>query len=133
MYRHRKGGFTLIELLVVIAIIAVLMSILLPALRRVKEQARTVACSSLLKQWGVWFSMYTDDHTGSFMEGWQGSSRNNGDGNIWCTALGGYYDFDVTNTCCPSAKKPWIDESGLSNEYEGTHLGSTTAWGYWQR
>ncbi|MEN6578050.1 MAG: type II secretion system protein, partial [Phycisphaerales bacterium] len=46
-------GFTLIELLVVIAVIAVLMAILMPALQRVRRQARAVACQSNLKQWGV--------------------------------------------------------------------------------
>ena len=58
----RKRGFTLIELLVVIAIIALLMGILMPALTRVKKQARSVACQALLKQWGAIWTMFCDEN-----------------------------------------------------------------------
>ena len=54
----RRSGFTLIELLVVIAIIAILMGILMPALSRVKEQARDQACKANLKSVGVGILMY---------------------------------------------------------------------------
>lgn len=51
-----QKAFTLIELLVVVAIIALLMAILMPALQRVKSQAKAVACMSYLKQWGyIWW------------------------------------------------------------------------------
>jgi prepilin-type N-terminal cleavage/methylation domain-containing protein len=65
----RCKGFTLIELLVVIAIIAVLMGILMPALSKVKKQARSAACMSQLKQWGLVWSMYTDGADGKFPSG----------------------------------------------------------------
>jgi prepilin-type N-terminal cleavage/methylation domain-containing protein/prepilin-type processing-associated H-X9-DG protein len=63
---HKRRGFTLIELLVVIAIIAVLMSILLPALGRAKEQARTVICRSNLHQYAIASRMYLDDNEARF-------------------------------------------------------------------
>ena len=65
----RHEAFTLIELLVVIAIIAVLMSILMPALNKAKAQAANVVCLSNLHQWGLVWKMYTDDHDGSFVRG----------------------------------------------------------------
>ena len=56
---NSKRAFTLVELLVVIAIIALLMSILMPALARVRNQAKDVLCQSNLKQWALIFSMNT--------------------------------------------------------------------------
>ncbi|MHC4168880.1 MAG: type II secretion system protein [Planctomycetota bacterium] len=63
---RRGKGFTLIELLVVISIITLLMAVLLPAIQRVRRQARAVVCQSNLRQWGVVFSMYTEDNDGKF-------------------------------------------------------------------
>ena len=57
-----RKGFTLIELLVVIAIIALLMAILMPALQRVKKQARDISCRSNLNQYGLATRMYLDDN-----------------------------------------------------------------------
>ncbi len=58
---QKKRGFTLIELLVVIAIIAVLLAILMPAMRKIKEIARETVCRSHLKQVGLAVQMYLDD------------------------------------------------------------------------
>lgn len=56
------SGFTLIEMLVVIAIIATLASLLLPALGRGKQSARSVQCLGQLRQIGLGVRMYSDDH-----------------------------------------------------------------------
>jgi prepilin-type N-terminal cleavage/methylation domain-containing protein len=61
---RREKAFTLIELLVVIGIISLLMAILLPALERARSQAYAIICRSNLKQWGIIFAAYLDDHDG---------------------------------------------------------------------
>ena len=60
----KQKGFTLIELLVVISIIAVLMAILMPALRRTKEQAKRVVCANNLRQMGTAMEMYSGSYDG---------------------------------------------------------------------
>jgi prepilin-type N-terminal cleavage/methylation domain-containing protein/prepilin-type processing-associated H-X9-DG protein len=59
-----KSAFTLVELLVVISIIAILMSILMPAMARVRTQAKTAVCASNLSQLYLGFTMYLDDNSG---------------------------------------------------------------------
>jgi len=66
---ERHNSFTLIELLVVVTVIAMLLAILLPALRKARALTKRVACQSNLKQIAVAWSMYLDDNDGRFYQG----------------------------------------------------------------
>ena len=62
--RGTAKGFTLVELLVVIGIIALLISILLPSLKKARDQSRTVACQSNLRQIAQGFLLYANASKG---------------------------------------------------------------------
>ncbi len=102
-HRACRFGFTLIELLVVIAIIALLMSILMPALRKVKEQGKQVKCLGNIKQWNLQAAMFTEGNNGRFWD-----SDNNTPG-YWFLR---YMDEDLKDWklnktwMCPSGQKP---------------------------
>ena len=81
MKTNQKNGFTLIELLVVVAIIALLVSILLPALGRARAQARTTLCANKHRQLFLAWTYYADDHDGRIMptiHGWSEYDVNKG-------------------------------------------------------
>jgi len=95
---------------VVIAIIALLMAMLMPALARVRRQARGAACKANLHQWAVIFSMYTDDFRGYNPPGPYFAAG--GPGIMWMSALRKYAGDSNDLYFCPMATIPENDRFG---------------------
>jgi prepilin-type N-terminal cleavage/methylation domain-containing protein/prepilin-type processing-associated H-X9-DG protein len=104
----KRKAFTLIELLVVIAIIALLLSILVPALSRVKNQAKSVICKSNLRQWGMAFTLFTNDNDGRFHEGWLSDGRQD---KGWLPSLFPYWEEVPDILRCPTTKTTYNNNS----------------------
>jgi prepilin-type N-terminal cleavage/methylation domain-containing protein len=126
---RRNSGFSLIELLVVIAIIASLAALLLPALAKSKEKARSAQCISNLRQWGLAYRMYADDNDDSLPRRGQGVQvlAQIDRPEDWFNALPPYFGLStfqemVTNNFKPTAHSQSLFICPSANDPGGTYF-----------
>lgn len=120
-YRRDAGNFTLIELLVVISIIAILASLLMPALEEGRQAARGTACKNRLRQMMHGVQFYLNDYDGGLPEINDGSE-------VFCGKLNEYLETGKHLWTCPSgdenaingAPTPYILHYGINNYHYGT-------------
>src|SRR5262245_30801849 len=105
IHRH---AFTLIELLVVISIIALLMSVLLPALSAAREEGKSAKCGAELHSIGVALTACQNDY-GGFYPMWDDGARNTVQHGIiatWLDALKQHHMYGADGGYCPSDARP---------------------------
>ncbi len=126
-YHKKTNAFTLIELLVVIAIIALLMSILMPGLSRVKYAAWQTLCMTRLSQWGLVHSLYAEDNDGHFNPGYYHYSDPNGntyqslEQDLWMFALKPYYQLPELKNCPSGRDESWLFTTESGEEIDGSY------------
>jgi prepilin-type N-terminal cleavage/methylation domain-containing protein/prepilin-type processing-associated H-X9-DG protein len=102
--KPHKPGFTLVELLVAIAIIAIIMSLLFPALNAAREGANRVSCIANLKNLGVAALAYISEHDGTIPPAYDSDARGLA---IWSKGAGGEQYWGWTTDYLPFSPKTW--------------------------